>query len=246
MKKVLIITIFFLIVLLILQCKQSGNEFTIPKSELRYAYQINDSITVSLSFIEYDKYNSIYLEFQNQSDINLILNTFLFPDEFIRVEKKIDDKFCDISDSYFKRTGFTMINGVTFGEGDTSARNILGSNYYDLNNESWFKNRDELEDVRKSRSQFFKINTKRDSLCVNDFLYQLNYIKKKQKIAYNIYINKSFKKGSVYKIYFSYPVRRNKSKSSFCYDLFDSLPPIKDFKPFKGNIVSDTLYLNCE
>lgn len=246
MKNILVITLSSFLSFIVINCNQDKIKYKIPKSVVKFADHANVDIYGNLSFIEYEKFNSIYFEFSNQTAKNFLLNAFLFPVEFIKVEKRINGQFKDISEFYFKRSDITWENGFYLGEGDTSARNILGPEYYNYNNQNWFKNHNNLNDLRDTLEKYLLQNTKKDSSCINVFLYELNGIRSDSKIGMNIYINKSFKKGSVYKIYFSYPDILKKSMRSFCYDLFDSLPPIKDFEIYKGIIVSDTLYLNCE
>lgn len=244
-----VVYIFIISIMLIFNnnCKKGEIAWKEPKAEVKSAKETNHGITANLTLIPYDKFNSINIEFSNLDTSNLLLNDFSFPGSYLIVEKKLEGKFLDISNIFFRRGEFTMIDNIPLGEGDSTAIEILGSNFYYLNRQDWFDNRKKIDNLRKDLMQYFNKKVDMDSLCVNRFLSFLNVIEPGKKLTYPVYINKTFIKGSVYKIYLKCPYDSKYIESNeFCTALFYQLPPIEGYEPFMGNIVSDTLYLNCE
>jgi hypothetical protein len=222
------IYILVLSISIIISCLSRKIEWSVPKPEIKKASIIDQQITANFKFIAFDKYNSIVLQFKNNSPKNQILNDFLFPDSYLKVEKKSGGSFIDISKTFFKMGDFSMIDDVSFGEGDSIVSTILGDDRVMLNNKVWFKNHDNFKGECSELMQYFKKEVDLDSFCIIRFLNAINRFDAGQEIKYHIYINKNFVKGTVYKIYLQYPpLNQNNENTIFCKALFYQLPNIE-------------------
>ncbi len=218
-----------------------------PKAEIKPANVSHAELTANLNLIVSEKYNSIYINFKNNTDTSFLINEFRFPDDFLHIEKKVDGEFVNISRYFFQRGNYLVIDNIPLGEGDSAARAVLGEDYFYLNRQEWFDNEKKSKNFKDSLNQYLTKNEDLNDDCISTFLSLLIVIGQRNNLTYPIHINRTFQKNSVYKIYFSYVTDLTvTNNSAFCMFLFDKLPKIEGFKPFKGNIVSDTLYLNCE
>jgi hypothetical protein len=218
-----------------------------PKSEIKPANVSHAELTANLNLIVYEKYSSININLKNNTDTSLFINEFCFPNDFLHVEKKVDGKFVNISRYFFQWGDYLMIDNIPLGEGDSTARSVLGEDYSSLNRQEWFNNEGKSKNLKDSLYQYFVEKEHLPEDCITSFLAFLIRIGQRQNLTYPVHINKTFQKGSLYKIYLNYDADLTiNDNSAFCMFLFNRLPKIEGFKPYKGHIVSDTLYLKCE
>ncbi len=194
----------------------------------------------------------------------IFLNNFYFPRYKIVVEKKINNKFVDISTRFFdqadsterkekeytdsigrhiKEVSITLTDGIIKGEGNSTVPDKFNIDYM---NDSWFKSTDIME--QGTLQYFEKLKKKYENMdkeCISTFIECLKIINIGEKSVFNLYINKTFPVGTEYKIYISYP-RKERIDDTFCFNLFDSLPTTDKYEPYRDKIISDTLYLICK